>query len=67
MVKRWNRMLFKQWDSQDSGNMLKEKIRYDLIETFKRKGINICDIKIDMTADSINVSACITEKCDSAV
>lgn len=54
-------MFLKQQLSNDPCSLLAERIKNDLFQIFKRKGLEVSTVEIDMQSDSINVSVCISK------
>lgn len=55
-------MFFRQRVDEDSQSKLAEKIKKDLVSTFKKKGIDIASIQIEMKSGSMNIEVFMKDK-----
>jgi membrane protease subunit (stomatin/prohibitin family) len=55
-------MFFKQKIEENTDLELAEKIKKDLVSTFKKKGIDIASIQIEMKSGSMNIEVFMNEK-----
>lgn len=51
-------VFFRPWCEKNTYNQLAEKIRNELFATFRRNGINVEKIHIDLRSNEMNVKVC---------